>query len=36
MTAREEGLAHTPHDEEGPKRLLEEGSLWIMVVAPWT
>lgn len=34
MTDREEGLAHTPPGEEGPKRLLEEGSLWIMVAAP--
>ena len=27
-------LSHTPPGEEGPKRLLEEGSLWIMIAAP--
>lgn len=31
---REAALSHTPAGEEGPKRLLEEGSLWIMVAAP--
>ncbi len=30
----EEGLSHYPAHEEPPKRLLEEGSLWIMVAAP--
>jgi len=27
-------LSHTPAGEKGPKRLLEEGSLWIMIAAP--
>lgn len=31
---REARLSHTPPGEEGPKRLLEEGSLWIMIAAP--
>ena len=30
----EEGVSHYPPGEEPPKRLLEEGSLWIMVAAP--
>jgi len=31
---RETRLSHTPPGEEGPKRLLDEGSLWIMIAAP--
>lgn len=30
----EKGLSHYPSGEDPPKRLLEEGSLWIMVAAP--
>ena len=30
----EKDLSHYPPGEEPPKRLLEEGSLWIMVAAP--
>ena len=34
MTHPEDGLSDVPHGEEPPKRLLEEGSLWIMIAAP--
>ncbi|SFP43226.1 hypothetical protein [Tranquillimonas alkanivorans] len=32
--ARDAELSHTPPGEEPPKRLLEEGSVWIMIAAP--
>lgn len=31
---REEELSYTPPGEEGPKGVLEEGSLWIMIAGP--
>jgi hypothetical protein len=32
--AREAELSYTPPGEEGPKRLIEEGSVWIMAASP--
>ena len=31
---REDELSHTPPGEAGPKGILDEGSLWIMIAAP--